>query len=57
MGFRRSRRGGSRGFVVLLIAYGVKAVGALGNVLMEFRHPIAGNLFGTFLISILLLRL
>ncbi len=42
-------------FVVLLIAYGIKAVGAPEKVLMEFRHPIAGNLFGTLLISILLL--
>ena len=42
-------------FVALLIAYGVKAVCAPDKVLMEFRHPIAGNLFGTFLISILLL--
>jgi tellurite resistance protein len=43
------------GFTALLIAYGVKAVGAPDKVLAEFRHPIAGNLFGTFLISILLL--
>jgi tellurite resistance protein len=42
-------------FVVLFIAYGIKAVGSPEKVLMEFRHPIAGNLFGTFLISILLL--
>jgi tellurite resistance protein len=43
------------GFTALLIAYIVKAVGAPDKVLAEFRHPIAGNLFGTFLISILLL--
>ena len=43
------------GFVALLIAYLVKAVGAPDKVLAEFRHPIAGNLFGTFLISVLLL--
>ena len=42
-------------FLILLIAYGVKLVCAPRKVLMEFRHPIAGNLFGTFLISILLL--
>jgi tellurite resistance protein len=42
-------------FVVLLIAYGIKAVCAPDKMLAEFRHPIAGNLFGTFLISILLL--
>jgi tellurite resistance protein len=42
-------------FVALLIAYGVKAIYAPDRVLMEFRHPIAGNLFGTFLISVLLL--
>jgi tellurite resistance protein len=42
-------------FVVLLIAYGIKAVVAADKVLAEFRHPIAGNLFGTLLISILLL--
>ena len=42
-------------FVALLIAYGVKAICAPDKVLAEFRHPIAGNLFGTFLISILLL--
>jgi tellurite resistance protein len=42
-------------FVVLLIAYGIKTVCAPDKVLAEFRHPIAGNLFGTFLISLLLL--
>ncbi len=42
-------------FLVLLIAYSVKAGSAPDKVLSEFRHPIAGNLFGTFLISILLL--
>ena len=42
-------------FVALLIAYGVKACSAPDRVLAEFHHPIAGNLFGTFLISILLL--
>jgi tellurite resistance protein len=42
-------------FVALIIAYGVKACSAPDKVLLEFRHPIAGNLFGTLLISILLL--
>lgn len=42
-------------FVVLFVAYGIKVVCAPDKVLAEFRHPIAGNLFGTFLISILLL--
>jgi tellurite resistance protein len=42
-------------FVALLVGYGVKAICAPDKVLAEFRHPIAGNLFGTFLISILLL--
>ena len=42
-------------FLVLALAYGVKAVTAWPTVLAEFRHPIAGNLFGTVLISLLLL--
>ena len=42
-------------FAALVIAYGVKALSAPDKVLSEFRHPIAGNLFGTLLISILLL--
>ena len=42
-------------FVALVIAYGVKIVCAPDKVWAEFRHPIAGNLFGTFLISVLLL--
>lgn len=42
-------------FVALALAYGVKAVTARQAVLAEFRHPIAGNLFGTVLISLLLL--
>ncbi len=33
----------------------MKLATAPGIVLSEFRHPIAGNLFGTFLISLLLL--
>jgi tellurite resistance protein len=42
-------------FLVLLVSYGIKAFCAPDKVLSEFRHPIAGNLFGTFLISLLLL--
>jgi tellurite resistance protein len=42
-------------FIALLAGYSVKAIYAPEKVLTEFRHPIAGNLFGTFLISILLL--
>jgi tellurite resistance protein len=42
-------------FVALLLAYLVKVVSAPDKVVAEFRHPIAGNLFGTFLISLLLL--
>ncbi|MGU3539555.1 SLAC1 anion channel family protein [Methylobacterium sp. A54F] len=42
-------------FVVLALAYAAKAITAWQTVLGEFRHPIAGNLFGTILISLLLL--
>ena len=42
-------------FITLVLAYGVKLAHAPDKVLAEFRHPIAGNLFGTFLISALLL--
>jgi tellurite resistance protein len=42
-------------FVALLAGYAVKLVTAFGAVRGEFRHPIAGNLFGTVLISLLLL--
>ena len=42
-------------FLALALAYGVKAVTAWDAVVAEFRHPIAGNLFGTPLISLLLL--
>ena len=42
-------------FVLLLAGYGVKLVTAASAVRSEFRHPIAGNLFGTVLISLLLL--
>ena len=42
-------------FVALTIGYLVKLVTAPDAVMTEFRHPIAGNLFGTILISLLLL--
>ena len=41
-------------FVALLLGYGVKLVSAPDRVLAEFHHPIAGSLFGTVLISLLL---
>ncbi|MBP1181019.1 SLAC1 anion channel family protein [Methylobacterium sp. PvR107] len=44
-------------FLALSAAYGMKAVTAWPTVRAEFRHPIAGNLFGTVLISLLLLPL
>lgn len=42
-------------FVALTLAYAVKLITAPGAVSSEFKHPIAGNLFGTILISLLLL--
>ena len=42
-------------FILILLGYGLKAITAPDAVWIEFRHPIAGNLFGTFLISALLL--
>jgi tellurite resistance protein len=42
-------------FIVLAIAYLTKAATAPGKVVAEFHHPIAGNLFGTIPISLLLL--
>ncbi len=42
-------------FLMILLGYLLKAITAPDAVLTEFRHPIAGNLFGTFLISLLLL--
>jgi tellurite resistance protein len=42
-------------FVALLIGYGLKLATAPDAVGSEFRHPIAGNLFGTVPISLLLL--
>ena len=42
-------------FVSLLAGYGIKLATAPEAVRAEFRHPIAGNLFGTVPISLLLL--
>ncbi len=42
-------------FVLVALGYLLKAVTAFDAVRAEFRHPIAGNLFGTLLISLLLL--
>ena len=42
-------------FALVLAGYAVKLVSAFAAVRSEFRHPIAGNLFGTILISLLLL--
>jgi tellurite resistance protein len=44
-------------FAVLAVAYAIKAVAGFGAVRAEFNHPVAGNLFGTPLISLLLLPL
>lgn len=44
-------------FAVLSVAYLIKAISGPAAVLAEFRHPIAGNLFATPLISLLLLPL
>ncbi len=42
-------------FISLLAGYALKLATAPGAVRAEFRHPIAGNLFGTVPISLLLL--
>lgn len=42
-------------FVLVACGYAVKIVTASQAVRAEFSHPIAGNMFGTFLISLLLL--
>jgi tellurite resistance protein len=44
-------------FVLITCGYAVKIVNAPDVVRAEFAHPIGGNLFGTFLISLLLLPL
>lgn len=46
---------GIAAFVALAAAYAVKALVAPDAVKTEFDHPIAGNLFGTIFISLLLL--
>ena len=42
-------------FLALVVGYGIKTLTAPDAVAQEFRHPIAGNLFGTIFISLLLL--
>ena len=42
-------------FVVLTVSYAVKMAAVPDAVRAEYSHPIAGNLFGTFLVSLLLL--
>ena len=42
-------------FALVMAGYALKLVTAFAAVRSEFRHPIAGNLFGTVLISLLLL--
>jgi tellurite resistance protein len=42
-------------FVALAVAYAVKAATSFAAVQAEWRHPIAGNMFGTPLISLLLI--
>ncbi len=42
-------------FVLTSVGYAIKLATAFPAVKAEFRHPIAGNLFGTILISLLLL--
>ena len=42
-------------FIALALAYGLKALTSWATVRNEFGHPIAGNLFGTVWISLLLL--
>ena len=42
-------------FVALCLGYAVKLLKASDAVRAELRHPIAGNMFGTFWVSLLLL--
>jgi tellurite resistance protein len=42
-------------FLIILAGYAVKLITAFDAARAEFRHPIAGNLFGTIPISLLLL--
>lgn len=42
-------------FAALIVAYGIKIVASWSAVRAEFNHPIASNLFGTPMISLLLM--
>lgn len=42
-------------FLLVSTGYAIKAVTGFKTVKAEFEHPIAGNLFGTFFISLLLI--
>ncbi|WP_371875538.1 SLAC1 anion channel family protein [Duganella aceris] len=42
-------------FAALIVAYGIKAISGFDAVRAEFHHPIAANLFGTPMISLLLM--
>jgi len=42
-------------FALLAVSYLVKAIKYPGAVLAEYRHPVAGNFFGTITIALLLL--
>ncbi len=42
-------------FIAVAIGYGIKIATARQSVIDEFHHPIAGSLFGTLFISLLLL--
>lgn len=44
-------------FIAQSVAYGIKAITDFDAVRAEFQHPVAGNLFGTPLVSLLLLPL
>ncbi len=44
-------------FALLLCAYLIKLLGSFDQVKAEFVHPIAGNMFGTLAISLLLIPL
>jgi tellurite resistance protein len=41
-------------FIVLSLAYAAKLLRHPGTVVAEFRHPVAGNFFGTIVIALLL---
>jgi tellurite resistance protein len=44
-------------FLALVVAYAVKAWAGFSSVRAEFKHPVSSNLFGTLMISLLLLPL